>query len=110
MASDTVKNGERPVKNGERIYPTCTSGQTSIACEGPSYSTRTQPARTNWMTHRAEALNARGVRTARGGRWYGQTVKNVLRRAGEVPRHPRSGANGVWNRNVCVVASARWRN
>jgi DNA invertase Pin-like site-specific DNA recombinase len=32
----------------------------------------------------AEALNARGVRTARGGRWYGQTVKNVLRRAGEV--------------------------
>jgi DNA invertase Pin-like site-specific DNA recombinase len=29
----------------------------------------------------AEALNARGVRTARGGRWYGQTVKNVLRRA-----------------------------
>jgi hypothetical protein len=46
------------------------------------------------MTHRAEALNARGVRTARGGRWYGQTVKNVLRRAGEVPRHPRSGADG----------------
>jgi hypothetical protein len=31
----------------------------------------------------AEALNARGVRTARGGRWYGQTVKNVRRRAGE---------------------------
>lgn len=31
----------------------------------------------------AEALNSRGVRTARGGRWYGQTVKNVLRRAGE---------------------------
>ena len=31
----------------------------------------------------AEALNARGVRTARGGRWYGQTVKNVLRRTRE---------------------------
>jgi hypothetical protein len=36
VASDAVKNGERPVKNGERIYPTCTSGQTIIACEGPS--------------------------------------------------------------------------
>jgi hypothetical protein len=33
----------------------------------------------------AEALNARGVRPARGGRWYGQTVKNVLRRAGQEP-------------------------
>jgi len=31
----------------------------------------------------AQALNARGVRTARSGRWYGQTVKNVLLRAGK---------------------------
>lgn len=29
----------------------------------------------------AEALNARGVRTARGGGWYATTVKNVLARA-----------------------------
>ncbi|WP_404324553.1 recombinase family protein [Azospirillum doebereinerae] len=28
----------------------------------------------------AEALNARGVRTARGGRWHGSTVRNALRR------------------------------
>jgi DNA invertase Pin-like site-specific DNA recombinase len=33
-------------------------------------------------THRAiaEALNARGVRTARGGTWHGATVRNLLRR------------------------------
>jgi hypothetical protein len=33
-------------------------------------------------THKAlaEALNARGVRTARGGLWYGATVGNILRR------------------------------
>jgi DNA invertase Pin-like site-specific DNA recombinase len=31
----------------------------------------------------AEALNARGVKTARGGAWYAATVRNVLRRAGE---------------------------
>jgi DNA invertase Pin-like site-specific DNA recombinase len=30
----------------------------------------------------AEALNARGVRTARGGTWHAMTVKNVLDRAG----------------------------
>lgn len=30
----------------------------------------------------AEALNARGVRTARGGMWHAMTVKNVLDRAG----------------------------
>lgn len=29
----------------------------------------------------AAALNARGISTARGGRWEAQTVANVLRRA-----------------------------
>jgi hypothetical protein len=33
-------------------------------------------------THRAiaAALNARGIRTARGGAWYDSTVRNLLRR------------------------------
>ena len=30
----------------------------------------------------ADALNARGIRTARGRRWYATTVKNVLDRVG----------------------------
>ncbi len=29
----------------------------------------------------AEALNAQGVQTARGGQWYATTVSNVLARA-----------------------------
>ena len=29
----------------------------------------------------AEALNARGIATARGGQWYAQSVANVLERA-----------------------------
>ena len=29
----------------------------------------------------AEALNARGIATARGGRWHAQTVKNVRARS-----------------------------
>jgi DNA invertase Pin-like site-specific DNA recombinase len=28
----------------------------------------------------ADALNARGIRTARGGQWYGTTVRNLLAR------------------------------
>jgi DNA invertase Pin-like site-specific DNA recombinase len=30
----------------------------------------------------AGALNARGVRTARGGQWHASTVRNLLQRAG----------------------------
>ena len=30
----------------------------------------------------ADALNARGIRTARGRRWHPSTVKNLLGRAG----------------------------
>ncbi|MFN9541716.1 MAG: recombinase family protein, partial [Alphaproteobacteria bacterium] len=29
----------------------------------------------------ADALNARGIKTARGGRWYATTVRNVEARA-----------------------------
>ena len=35
-------------------------------------------ATTSWGI--AEALNARGVRTARGGVWYDSTVRNLLAR------------------------------
>ncbi len=31
----------------------------------------------------ADALNARGIRTARGRQWYATTVRNVLGRAGD---------------------------
>jgi len=32
----------------------------------------------------ADALNGRGVRTARGGKWHVSTVTNLLRRSAEV--------------------------
>ena len=35
------------------------------------------------LTGIAEALNARGIRTARGGAWYAGTVKNLLLRKGD---------------------------
>jgi DNA invertase Pin-like site-specific DNA recombinase len=36
----------------------------------------------------AEALNARGVRPARGGQWYASTVRDVLQRAGAYGAKP----------------------
>ena len=37
----------------------------------------------------AEALNARGIATARGGQWYAQSVANVLTRAYTNPQIER---------------------
>jgi DNA invertase Pin-like site-specific DNA recombinase len=42
----------------------------------------------------AVALNSRGVRTARGGRWHVLTVRNLLRRGADRPEHSREGAGG----------------
>src|ERR1700722_14114885 len=39
-----------------------------------------QKAGANTLRQIAEALNARGIATARGGQWYAQSVANVLRR------------------------------
>jgi len=37
------------------------------------------------LTGIAEALNLRGIRTERGGRWYATTVRNILRRDATSP-------------------------
>jgi hypothetical protein len=40
-----------------------------------------QKASARTLREIAEALNARGIATARGGRWYAQSVANVFARA-----------------------------
>lgn len=40
-----------------------------------------QKAGANTLRQIAEALNARGIATARGGVWHAQSVANVLQRA-----------------------------
>jgi hypothetical protein len=49
----------------------------------------------------ANALNARGVRTARGGRWYPTMVRNVLRRR-------LSGARQAVGEPECFSAIGSW--
>ena len=34
-----------------------------------------------------QALNQRGIRSARGGRWYASSVANLLARAGKLPEY-----------------------
>ena len=41
----------------------------------------------------AGALNARGIRTARGGQWHASTVLNILKRAVEQPDGAREGSD-----------------
>ena len=40
-----------------------------------------QKAGASTLRQIAEALNARGIPTARGGRWYAQSIANILERA-----------------------------
>jgi len=40
-----------------------------------------QKAGANTLRQIAEALNARGIPTARGGQWHAKSVANVLERA-----------------------------
>jgi hypothetical protein len=40
-----------------------------------------QKAGARTLRELADALNARGITTARGGQWYAQTVANILERA-----------------------------
>jgi Recombinase len=37
----------------------------------------------------ADALNARGIATARGGKWHATSVKNLLERSISSPLHAR---------------------
>jgi DNA invertase Pin-like site-specific DNA recombinase len=40
-----------------------------------------QKAGANTLRQIADALNARGIPTARGGQWYAQSIANILERA-----------------------------
>jgi len=57
----------------------------AVACQrNKPYRWRPQIQAAGATTHRAiaEALNARGIRTARGGQWHVSTVQNLLAREG----------------------------
>ena len=48
----------------------------------------------------ANALNARGIATARGGQWYAPSVANILQRAFRFSPHPHA-----FNSNISATSS-----
>lgn len=58
-----------------------------------------QIAATGATTFRAiaDALNARGVRTARGGNWHATTVRNLLARRGQEDGAPANSRKAAFN-------------
>jgi DNA invertase Pin-like site-specific DNA recombinase len=60
----------------------------AVKAEADRYATNVLPiireaqkAGASTLRQIAEALNARGIPTARGGQWYAQSVANILERA-----------------------------
>ncbi len=68
-------------------------GTDKVMAEADSFAANTLPiihairdAGVTTLTGIAAALNARGIKTSRGGQWYPATVKNVLRREARLRR------------------------
>jgi len=68
-------------------------GTNKVIAEADSFAANVLPiihairdAGVTTLTGIAAALNARGIKTSRGGQWYPSTVKNVLRREARLRR------------------------
>ena len=59
-----------------------TAGADTFAATVAPVIVEAQAAGAKSLRQIAAALNARGIATARGGKWEAQTVANVLRRVG----------------------------
>jgi len=77
-----------PSRRGEQVLASA-KGVTSNMATADQFAANVAPvirdiehAGVTTLQGIANALNARGIRTARGRQWYATTVKNVLQRAG----------------------------
>jgi hypothetical protein len=71
-----------------RLNPTRKGAVDTLKAEAERYAGNVLPiireaqkAGARTLREVAEALNARGIATARGGQWYAQPIANVLARA-----------------------------
>jgi hypothetical protein len=72
-----AQNSTRPARPPWRQYRLKPTSTLRTSCR--SFERLRRQARPR--CEMAEALNARGVATARGGQWYAMSVKNMLDRA-----------------------------
>jgi Recombinase len=89
-----VRQGK--VLGGPKLHEAREAAQVVIKTNADRYAANILPlikdaqrAGANTLRDVADALNARGVATARGGRWYATSVKNVLERP--IARKPQPG-------------------
>lgn len=70
-----------------KLHVARSSAVSAVKAEADRYAANVLPvireaqkAGATTMRQIAEALNARGIPTARGGQWYAQSVANILER------------------------------
>ena len=80
-ARGTKLGGPKLAEARARAVVSIVAGADRLAANVAPIIREMQRAGMNTLRDIAEALNARGVPTARGGQWYASTVRNVLARA-----------------------------
>src|SRR5450759_638037 len=80
-ARGTKLGGPKLAEARERAVVSIRAGADRLAANVVPIIREMQRAGMNTLRDIAEALNARGVPTARGGQWYASTVRNVLARS-----------------------------
>jgi DNA invertase Pin-like site-specific DNA recombinase len=88
-AALAVKKAQGVRLGNPRLHVARKAGRAAIMANAEQHAANVLPiisavrkAGASSLREIAEALNARGVQTARGGAWHAMTVKNVLARAG----------------------------
>jgi DNA invertase Pin-like site-specific DNA recombinase len=80
-ARGTVLGGPKLAEAREVAVATIEANAERFAANVLPIIREVQRAGAGTLREVADALNARGIATARGGRWYAMTVSNVLARA-----------------------------
>jgi hypothetical protein len=77
-----------PRRGNPRLHAARKSTVDAVKAEADRYAANVLPiireaqkAGARTLREIAEALNAQGIATARGGQWYAQSVANILQRA-----------------------------
>ncbi|MFC3616000.1 recombinase family protein, partial [Lutimaribacter marinistellae] len=81
----------RAGEDGSALRRTVTTNADAFARELAPVIRSTRAEGHKTLRAMVEVLNARGIRTRRGGRWHVSTVRNLLRRLETLPHRDRAG-------------------
>lgn len=87
-------------ERAQEQYEACRRGAASNARKADQYAANLLPLVQELLTTEgslwkvADALNSRGIKTARGGDWYASTVRNLLKRKAHLLDQPSAAKDG----------------